>query len=137
MKATKIVCTLGPASSEKQVMKDMLAAGMNVARFNFSHGSHEEHAEKMKTFREACKDQKPENKLGFTPLQRFFIAYACTWAENCTDETVLQQTKSDEHSLSRLRVNGALPHIDEWYQAFGITEQDSMYIAPNKRVRIW
>lgn len=91
----------------------------------------------LDAFREACKDQKPENKLGFTPLQRFFIAYACTWAENCTDETVLQQTKSDEHSLSRLRVNGALPHIDEWYQAFGITEQDSMYIAPNKRVRIW
>lgn len=56
MKATKIVCTLGPASSEKQVMKDMLAAGMNVARFNFSHGSHEEHAEKMKTFREACEE---------------------------------------------------------------------------------
>ena len=54
MKATKIVCTLGPASSEKQVMKEMLAAGMNVARFNFSHGSHEEHLEKMKTFREAC-----------------------------------------------------------------------------------
>ena len=91
----------------------------------------------LDAFREACKDQEPENKLGFTPLQRFFIAYACTWAENCTDETVLQQTKSDEHSLSRLRVNGALPHIDEWYQAFGITEQDSMYIAPNKRVRIW
>ena len=91
----------------------------------------------LDAFREACKDQEPENKLGFTPLQRFFIAYACTWAENCTDETVLQQTKSDEHSLSRLRVNGALPHIDEWYQAFGITEQDSMYITPNKRVRIW
>lgn len=91
----------------------------------------------LDAFREACKDQKPENKLGFTSLQRFFIAYACTWAENCTDETVLQQTKSDEHSLSRLRVNGALPHIDEWYQAFGITEQDSMYIAPNNRVRIW
>lgn len=88
----------------------------------------------LEAFREVCDD---EVKLGFTPLQRFFIAYACTWAENCRDEMVLQQTKSDEHSLSRLRVNGALPHIDEWYSAFGITEQDSMYIAPQNRVRIW
>ena len=89
----------------------------------------------LEAFRESC-NQK-DVKLGFTPLQRFFIAYACTWAENCRDEMVLQQTKSDEHSLSRLRVNGALPHIDEWYEAFGITEQDSMYIAPANRVHIW
>jgi putative endopeptidase len=88
----------------------------------------------LEAFREVCDD---EVKLGFTPLQRFFIAYACTWAENCRDEMILQQTKSDEHSLSRLRVNGALPHIDEWYSAFGITEEDSMYIAPQNRVRIW
>ena len=89
----------------------------------------------LEAFREVCDDKDIKN--GFTPLQRFFIAYACTWAENCTDETILQQTKSDEHSLSRLRVNGALPHIDEWYEAFGITEQDSMYIAPENRVHIW
>ena len=89
----------------------------------------------LDAFREVCDNS--DIKCGFTPMQRFFIAYACTWAENCTDETILQQTKSDEHSLSRLRVNGALPHIDEWYEAFGITEQDSMYIAPANRVRIW
>ena len=91
----------------------------------------------LEAFREVCRDNPGEIKMGFTPLQRFFIAYACTWAENCRDELVLQMTKSDEHSLSRLRVNGALPHIDEWYDAFGITEQDSMYIAPDNRVRIW
>ncbi|MBP5691776.1 MAG: M13 family metallopeptidase [Bacteroidaceae bacterium] len=91
----------------------------------------------LEAFREVCRDNPGEIKLGFTPLQRFFIAYACTWAENCRDELVLQMTKSDEHSLARLRVNGTLPHIDEWYEAFGITEQDSMYIAPDKRVRIW
>ena len=91
----------------------------------------------LEAFREAGKCKADDIKLGFTPLQRFFIAYACTWAENCRDEMILQQTKSDEHSIARLRVNGALPHIDEWYDAFGITEQDSMYIAPDKRVRIW
>ena len=91
----------------------------------------------LEAFREVCRDNPGEIKMGFTPLQRFFIAYACTWAENCRDELILQMTKSDEHSLSRLRVNGTLPHIDEWYEAFGITEQDSMYIAPDNRVRIW
>ena len=91
----------------------------------------------LEAFREVCKEKPGETKMGLTPLQRFFIAYACTWAENCRDEMILQQTKSDEHSISRLRVNGALPHIDEWYEAFGITENDPMYIAPGKRVRIW
>ena len=91
----------------------------------------------LEAFREVCRENPGEIKMGFTPLQRFFIAYACTWAENCRDELVLQMTKSDEHSLARLRVNGTLPHIDEWYEAFGITEQDSMYIAPDNRVRIW
>ena len=91
----------------------------------------------LEAFRESGGCRADDVKLGLTPLQRFFIAYACTWAENCRDEMILQQTKSDEHSLSRLRVNGALPHIDEWYEAFGITESDSMYIAPDKRVRIW
>ena len=91
----------------------------------------------LEAFRETGGNNPDDLKCGFTPMQRFFIAYACTWAENCRDEMILQQTKSDEHSLSRLRVNGALPHIDEWYSAFGITEKDSMYIAPQNRVRIW
>lgn len=43
MKRTKIICTLGPASSKKTVLKAMMRAGMDIARFNFSHGSHEEH----------------------------------------------------------------------------------------------
>ena len=51
LKKTKIVCTLGPASSDEQVMRQMLEAGMNVARLNFSHGSHEEHRKKIETFR--------------------------------------------------------------------------------------
>lgn len=51
MKKTKIVCTLGPASADESVMEDMLRAGMNVARFNFSHGTHENHAKMIATFR--------------------------------------------------------------------------------------
>ena len=43
MRKTKIVCTLGPATDREGVLRQMLEAGMNVARFNFSHGSHAEH----------------------------------------------------------------------------------------------
>ena len=47
MKKTKIICTLGPASETEQVISDLIDAGMNVARLNFSHGTHEEHAAKI------------------------------------------------------------------------------------------
>lgn len=51
LKKTKIVCTLGPASKDEKIMKAMLEAGMNVARLNFSHGTHEEHRKTIETFR--------------------------------------------------------------------------------------
>lgn len=74
---------------------------------------------------------------GFTPEQRFFLAYATLWAGNIRDEQIRVYTKSDPHSLGKWRVNGALPHIQAWYDAFGITEDDAMYVAPEKRVDIW
>ena len=47
MRKTKIVCTLGPGTDREGVLREMLEAGMNVARFNFSHGSHEEHKRRL------------------------------------------------------------------------------------------
>lgn len=52
MRKTKIVCTIGPACSDKATLTDMCKAGMNVARLNFSHGTHEEHLEKIKLIKE-------------------------------------------------------------------------------------
>jgi len=77
------------------------------------------------------------DKLGLTAAQRFFIAYANVWAGNIRDEEIILRTKSDPHSLGRWRVNGALPHINAWYEAFGIKEGDPLYLAPEKRVSIW
>ena len=74
---------------------------------------------------------------GFTADQRFFIAYATLWAGNIREEEIRSRTKSDPHSLGEWRVNGALPHVDAWYDAFGIKEGDPMYLAPEKRVSIW
>ena len=47
LRKTKIVCTLGPSTDQEGVMRNMIVSGMNVARFNFSHGSHEEHAARL------------------------------------------------------------------------------------------
>ena len=74
---------------------------------------------------------------GFTPEQRFFIAYATVWAGNITNEQILNQTQNDPHSLGRWRVNGTLPHITEFVEAFGVKEGDGMYIAPENRALLW
>ena len=74
---------------------------------------------------------------GLTPEQRFFLAYANVWAGNIRPEEVLQRTKSDPHSLGMWRVNGALPHIGAWYEAWNVTKESPMYLAPEKRVSIW
>lgn len=80
----------------------------------------------------------PSNTInGLTANQRFFIAYAGVWAQNIRDAEALRLTKMDEHSLGEWRVNGILPHIDAWYEAFNVNASDKMYIEPEKRVKIW
>lgn len=74
---------------------------------------------------------------GFTPNQRFFLSYANLWAGNIRNEEIVRLTKIDPHSLGKWRVNGALPHIAAWYEAFNIDENNSMYLAPDKRASIW
>lgn len=85
----------------------------------------------------ATKDNPLKDKDGFTPEQRFFLAYGNVWAGNIRSEEILRLTKIDPHSLGQWRVDGALPHIDAWYKAFNITEKDPMFIAPKDRVSIW
>lgn len=91
----------------------------------------------FQAFRNATKDAPLGVENGFTPEQRFFLSYALLWAGNIRDEQIRVYTKSDPHSLARWRVNGALPHIPAWYDAFGITEGDAMYVAPEARVNVW
>ena len=88
-------------------------------------------------FKNATKNNPLPEEDGFTADQRFFIAYATLWAGNIREEEIRSRTKSDPHSLGEWRVNGALPHVDAWYEAFGITEKDSMYFAPENRCRVW
>ena len=74
---------------------------------------------------------------GFTADQRFFLSYANIWAQNITDAELRRRTASDVHSQGRWRVNGALPHIDAWYEAFGVKEGDKLFIPKEKRLQLW
>ncbi len=88
-------------------------------------------------FKHAMEEHPLDTIDGFSPEQRFFLAYATVWAGNIRDEEILVRTKGDPHSLGRWRVNGALPHIGAWYEAFHVTESSPMYVAPENRVSIW
>ena len=88
-------------------------------------------------YRNATKDNPLPEKDGFTADQRFFLAYAGVWAGNMTDKEIRNLTKSDPHSLGKWRVDGALPHIDMWYDAFGIKEGDKMFIPKAQRLELW
>ena len=90
---------------------------------------------------EAYKEANKNNELktidGLTPDQRFFIAYSQVWAANITEAEIRNRTKSDPHSLGRWRVNGALPHVNMFYDAFGVTPTDKMFIPAEQRLKLW
>ena len=74
---------------------------------------------------------------GFTPDQRFYLAYANVWAGNIRDAEILQRTKTDPHSLGRWRVDGTLRNIAPFFKAFDIKPGDRMWLDPKDRVVIW
>ena len=85
----------------------------------------------------AWAEGRPADIDGFTGEQRFYIGYATLWAQNITDQEKERLTKVDVHSLGINRVNATLRNIQSFYDAFGITEADKMYMKPEERVVIW
>ena len=85
----------------------------------------------------AWAEGRPEDIDGFTGEQRFYIGYATLWAQNITDQEKERLTKVDVHSLGINRVNATLRNIQSFYDAFGITEGDAMYMPEAERVVIW
>ena len=83
------------------------------------------------------KNKSSRKISGFTAAQRFFIAYAGVWAGSIREAEIRKRTKMDPHSLGRWRVNGALPHIDAWYDAFNISKEDPLFVPKEQRVTIW
>lgn len=88
-------------------------------------------------FKHATADKPLETINGFTPEQRFFLAYSGVWAGNITEKEIRSRTKSDPHSLGQWRVDGALPHINAWYEAFDIKPDNKMFIPEAERVDLW
>ena len=85
----------------------------------------------------AWAEGRPEDIDGFTGEQRFYIGYATLWAQNITDQEKERLTKVDVHSLGINRVNATLRNIQSFYDAFGITESDAMFMPVEERVIIW
>ena len=88
-------------------------------------------------FKNATANKALKDKDGFTPDQRFFLAFANVWGQNITDKEIRNRVKRDPHALGEWRVNGALPHIDSWYKAFNVKEGDKMFISKDKRLSLW
>ncbi|WP_339622847.1 M13 family metallopeptidase [uncultured Winogradskyella sp.] len=80
---------------------------------------------------------RPEDIDGFTAEQRFFMSWATVWRTLTRDEALRTLIKTDTHSPGVVRATQPLKNIDAFYEAFNIKEGDSMYLAPEKRVRIW
>ncbi len=74
---------------------------------------------------------------GLTGDQRFFLAWAQVWRSIQREENYRQRLRTDSHSPEEYRVNGVVRNLDEWYEAFGITKDDALYLPPEQRVRIW
>ena len=74
---------------------------------------------------------------GLTGDQRFFLSWAQVWRNKAREEYLRRQLNTDPHSPADYRVNGVVRNFDEWYEAFNITEDDPLYLPPEKRIRIW
>lgn len=94
----------------------------------------------LKAYRLACADKgvDPDEKIdGFTGTQRLFMAWALGWRSKGRDEIVIQRLAVDPHSPPEFRCNQIVRNIDAFYDAFGVTESDAMYLEPAQRVTIW
>ena len=83
------------------------------------------------------KNGRPDLIDGYTPEQRFFMSWATIWRTLAKDEALRNQVLTDPHSPGRYRATQPLLNIDAFYEAFDIKEGDGMWLAPEKRVRIW
>lgn len=80
---------------------------------------------------------RPDNIDGFTPEQRFFMSWATVWRTLIREDALRTQVKTDTHSPGITRAIQPLKNVDAFYEAFDIKEGDGMWLAPEKRVRIW
>jgi putative endopeptidase len=81
--------------------------------------------------------KKGEKISGYTPLQRFFLGYALGWMYQIREEQLATQVMTDVHAPAKFRVNGPLPNVPAFYEAFGAKPGDKMYLPDSARVKLW
>ena len=74
---------------------------------------------------------------GLTGDQRFFLGRAQSWRARFTDDAIRNQLTQGSNAIPWMRVNGPLPNVDEWYEAFGVRPGDRLYVPAEQRVRLW
>ena len=91
----------------------------------------------FRAFQNAMKENPLQKADGFTPEQRFFLSWGRVWAANARPEYTEYIITVDPHSPNKARVNAALPHINAWYDAFGVKKGDKLFIPKKQRAQIW
>ena len=88
-------------------------------------------------FKKTEQYKKGEKIGGLTPTQRYFLGYALAWQSHQRDEVLAQIILTDEHSPANYRVNGPLPNVPAFYEAFNVKPGDKLYRPDSARVTIW
>ena len=91
----------------------------------------------IKAYKQSLNGKEAPVMDGFTGMQRVFLGWGQVWGEKAREEAVRSQIASDPHSPAKFRINGVVRNVPEFYEAFKIKPTDSLYLAPEKRVKIW
>lgn len=91
----------------------------------------------FKAYQLSLKGKKPPVIDGYTGNQRVFMGWAQVWRGKARDKETIRLLATDSHAPGMFRANGPLTNMPEFYQAFDVKEGDKMYVAPDKRIRVW
>ena len=91
----------------------------------------------IKAYRATLNGKEAPVMDGFTGMQRVFLGWGQVWGEKTREEALRSQIARDPHSPAKFRINGVVRNVPEFYEAFNIKPTDSLYLAPEKRVKIW
>ena len=91
----------------------------------------------IKAYKMSLNGKEAPKMDGYTGIQRVFLGWGQVWLDKSREEALRSQVASDPHSPAKFRINGVVRNIPEFYEAFNVKATDSLYLAPEKRVKIW
>lgn len=91
----------------------------------------------VKAYKESLQGKEAPVLDGFTGMQRVFLGWGKVWKEKIREEALRNQILADPHSPAKFRANGTVRNIPEFYEAFNVKPNNKLYLAPDKRVKIW